>query len=184
MLTEESQYSDDHLLQQIAAGNTDALGKIIRRYQGQVLTLAYRSVQNWSDAEDIAQESFVRVFKSACRFQGQSVFKTWLYRIVINLCIDNQRSRKSNISLDTIAPSIEAKHNPDLLEIKEISQIVQNAIQNLPEHQKVALILHRYENLSHAEISAVTGWTKSAVESLLVRAYGNLREMLKNLKKM
>jgi RNA polymerase sigma-70 factor (ECF subfamily) len=182
MRTEEPHYSDEYLLKQIAAGNTAALGTIAQRYQTMVLSLAYRNTQNWTDAEDIAQEAFIRVFKSADSYQGRSGFKTWLYRIVVNLCLDHHRSKKTNLSLETVDVHVAAKSSPNLLETAEISAMVQRAIHNLPQKQKIAVILHRYENLSHPEISDVTGWTISAVESLLVRAYGNLREALKKLK--
>jgi RNA polymerase sigma-70 factor (ECF subfamily) len=182
MDTDQPQDSDEHLLKQIAAGNTAALGTIAQRYQTMVLSLAYRNTRNWNDAEDIAQEAFIRVFKSADSYQGRSGFKTWLYRIVVNLCLDHHRSKKSHISLDAIDTHVAAKSSPDLLETAEISTMVQHAIHHLPEKQKIAVILHRYENLSHPEISDVTGWTISAIESLLVRAYGNLRETLRKLK--
>jgi RNA polymerase sigma-70 factor (ECF subfamily) len=94
--------------------------------------------------------------------------------------MDHHRKNKSAVPLDKVAEEIVSKTPADALETGEISAIVQKAVSQLPEKQKIAVLLHRYENLSHAQICEVTGWTKSAVESLLVRAYGNLRETLKN----
>jgi RNA polymerase sigma-70 factor (ECF subfamily) len=175
--------SDKKLLEQIVAGNIKALSQIVDRYQEMVLSLAFRNIQNWDDAEDIAQETFLRVYKSADQYQGRSSFKTWLFRIVVNLCMDHRRKKKPNISLETVATDLASESIPDSLETDEISAIVQRAVSNLPDRQRTALILHRYENLTHADISEVTGWSISAIESLLVRAYGNLRKTLGDLKK-
>ena len=174
--------SDETRIRQMAAGDPDALVDMMNRYQDVALSLAYRNTQNWTDAEDIVQESFLRIFKSAAHYQGQSSFKTWLYRIVVNLCIDHQRKKKTGVSLDTTAMDISAQAESDPLETQETAAIVQKAVHELPERQRVALILHRYENLSHAQISETTGWSRSSVESLLVRAYENLRNKLEGLK--
>lgn len=170
--------SDEKLITQIAAGSDEALRQLTSRYESMVLSLAYRHTQQWADAEDIAQEAFIRVFTSAARYKGQSGLKTWLYRIVVNLCMDHHRKKKPNVSLEAVRTDFAAQADPDRLEVDETAAIVRKAIGQLPERQKTALILHRYENLSHAEIGAATGWSQSAVESLLVRAYGNLRKTL------
>ncbi len=175
---EKTPLSDEKLLEQIAAGDTDALGQLASRYESMVLSLAYRHTQQWADAEDIAQEAFIRVFTSAARYKGQSGFKTWLYRIVINLCMDHHRKKKPAASLEAVTADFISQSEPDCLEVSETAEIIRKAISQLPERQKIALILHRYEHLSHAEISDATGWSQSAVESLLVRAYGNLRKTL------
>ena len=174
--------SDEKLMQQVAAGNADALAQLAARYQDIALSLAFRNTQNWTDAEDIAQEAFIRVFKAAGRYKGHSGFKTWLYRIVVNLCMDHHRRTKSNISLEAIDTDVPAETDPDTLQAAETAQIVQKAVNELPERQKIVLLLHRYEDLTHAQISDATGWTPSAVESLLVRAYGNLRQKLGKFK--
>lgn len=171
--------TDENLIAQIAGGNTQALGCIAERYQDRVLSLAYRNTRNWTDAEDIAQEAFIRVFKAAKCYKGQANFKTWLYRIVVNLCMDHHRKKKNNVSLESVTTDFASGTAPDRLETSETAAVVQKAVSALPERQRITLILHRYENLTHAEISASTGWSQSAVESLLVRAYGNLRETLK-----
>lgn len=175
---EQPQISDEHLLAQMAAGSTQALGQIVERHQDNVLSLAYRYTQNWPDAEDIAQETFIRVFRAAKKYKAQSGFRTWLYRIVVNLCMDHHRKNRPAVSLAIVTAEMASKTASDPLETDEIAALVQKAVSELPERQKMALILHRYENLTHARISETTGWSPSAVESLLVRAYGNLREKL------
>ena len=175
----DSQISaDEQLLDQIAAGDTEALSQIVDRYQEIALSLAFRHTQNWTDAEDIAQEAFLRVFKSATKYKGDSTFKTWFYRIVVNLCLDNQKKDKPKLSLDMTQAEDLLINESNPLEQNEIAKIVQKAVYELPERQRIALILHRYEELSHSQISQSTGWSRSAVESLLVRAYENLRNKL------
>jgi len=111
------------------------------------------------------------------------MFTTWLYRIVVNLCLDEKRKRARNgTSLDDMTIEARAEPDRDPTERKELSQLVQAAIAELPERQRITLVLHRYDGLSHAQIAQVTGWTPSAVESLLVRAYANLREKLGKIK--
>ena len=173
--------SDEQLIKRIAAGDTAALGVIVDRYQEVALSLAYRNTQNWADAEDIAQEAFIRVFKAASRYKADSSFKTWFYRIVVNLCLDSQRKNRPGISLDSVQVDMASEDCPDTVQQGEMAKIVQKAIYNLPERQRIALVLHRYENLSHSQIAEATGWSRSAVESLLVRAYENLRNKLEGL---
>lgn len=175
---DQPQSSDEQLLRQVAAGNTHALGQIAERYQQMVLSVAFRYARNWADAEDIAQETFLRVYNAAGRYRGHSEFKTWLFRIVVNLCMDHHRKSRPIVSLESVTATAAADASPDPLEAGELSAQVQQAVSELPERQKIALILHRYENLSHIQISEATGWSQSSVESLLVRAYGTLREKL------
>ena len=180
---EKPSENDEILIKQIVAGNRHAFEQLVHRYQDMALSLAYRNMQNWADAEDIVQEAFIRVFKSANRFKVQSTFKTWLYRIIVNLCIDHQRKKKSSISLDIMAMDVVSQSVPDSSEKQETAAIVRKAVQELPERQRIALILHRYENLTHSQISDATGWSRSTIESLLVRAYGKLRKKLERSKK-
>ena len=83
--------SDEKLMGSIASGDMSALGELARRYQGQVLALAYRILGRWDLAEDVGQETFLRVYKAANRYKARAKFTTWVYRIVVNLCIDEQR---------------------------------------------------------------------------------------------
>ncbi|MCK4999757.1 MAG: RNA polymerase sigma factor [Anaerohalosphaera sp.] len=181
-MTNTNDQTDANLMANLASGNNSALATLADRYHKKIITLAYRMLNNRASAEDIAQETFLRVLRSAKSYKPDAKFSTWLYRIAVNLCIDAQRKASSrNISLDAAQPQLAANQPPSALQQAETTQIVQNAIQNLPQRQKTAIILHRYDNLTHAQISEVTGWTKSATESLLVRAYANLREKLKHL---
>lgn len=177
--------SDTELMARLSRGEVSAIGELARRHQGRVLEIAFRTLGHWDLAEDVAQETFLRVYRAAKTYQPQARFTTWLYRIVVNLCLDEQRRRsKAAVPLETIAPEgLPAPHeNP--AEKKELSELVRAAVWELPERQRLAVVLHRYDGRSHTEISEITGWSEAAVESLLVRAYANLREKLAKLKNL
>ena len=175
--------TDTELMTRLAAGDMAALGDLVRRHQDKVLSLSYRLLRDWHRAEDVAQETFLRVYSAAKHYKPKAKFTTWLYRIVVNLCFDEQRKRaKTAAPLEYAASEVLAESDCDAAERKEVVGLVKTAVNELPERQRLAVILHRYDGLSHAEIGEVTGWTKSAVESLLVRAYANLREKLGEMK--
>jgi len=177
----DSQTTETELMRRLASGEIEVLSEIVKKYQDKVLSLAYRFLNDWTKSEDIAQETFLRIYKAAGSYKPQAKFNTWLYRIVVNLCLDEQRKQsKAPISIEEINNQVDDSQS-NSLERKETVALVQNAINELPERQKLAVILHRYESLSYDQISEVTQWSKSAVESLLVRAYANLREKLKKI---
>ncbi len=175
--------NDTELMTRLAAGDMAALGDIARRHQDKVLSLSYRVLGDWHRAEDVAQETFLRVHRAAKNYKPKAKFTTWLYRIVVNLCFDEQRKQaKTAAPLEDAALEVLAASDSNAAERKEVVELVKTAVNGLPERQRLAVILHRYDGLSHGEISEVTGWTQSAVESLLVRAYANLRENLGKMK--
>jgi RNA polymerase sigma-70 factor, ECF subfamily len=179
----EQELNDAELMAHLAAGQASALGELARRHQGRVLELAFRTLGHWDLAEDVAQETFLRVYRAAERYRPQAKFTTWLYRIVVNLCFDEQRRwAKSTVPLESVAPEGLPASHANSAERKEIAELVRTAVQELPERQRMAIVLYRYEGLNHAQISEVTGWSQSAVESLLVRAYATLRGKLAKIK--
>jgi len=170
---------DSLLVRSIADGHLDALEPLVRRHQDNVRRLAYRFLGRWGDADDVAQEAFLRVVCAAPRYQPTARFTTWLHRIVVNLCLDARRRQTRFVAADP--PDLPADPPADVLERDETVRRVREALDSLPERQRMAVILHRYEGESHREIAEVTGWSESAVESLLVRAYANLRRTLADL---
>jgi len=173
---------DAELVAAVGAGDMAALGELVHRHQDKAVGLAYRVLGRWDSAEDIAQEAFLRVHRSARRFKPKAKFTTWLYRIVVNLCLDlRRRDARAPVAmperLDLAAP-----RGDDELEARERGEIVRAAVAELPRRQRVVLALHRYQGLSHREVAEATGWSASAVESLLVRAYARLRTRLARLK--
>jgi RNA polymerase sigma-70 factor (ECF subfamily) len=127
-------------------------------------------------ADDICQETFLRVLRGARSYQPAAAFTTWLHRIVVNLCLD--RAKRPKLALLNEDPPADLATPDAPLRREEQTAAVQRAIAALPERQRIALVLHRFQGLSHAQVAESTGWTESAVEALLVRAYAQLRERL------
>ncbi len=165
----------------IAQGDRDALAQLVRRHQPSVLSTAFRILRRWDQAEDVAQEAFLRVHRAAPKYVPSAAFTTWLYRIVVNLCRDALRKRRPDLEPPAELSDGRAPRPGSELEGDERARAVRTAIAQLPERQCTAVILHRYAGLSHAEIAQTTGWTVPAVESCLVRAYAHLRETLADL---
>jgi RNA polymerase sigma-70 factor (ECF subfamily) len=170
--------SDEELVARLAAGEQAALVEIVRRHQARALRIAFHTVGQRALAEDIAQEAFLRVWRGAGRFQARASFKSWFYRIIVNLCLDAKRQRTPESREQLEAPDCSQAEPPHALVDLERQSLVRRAVAELPERQRVALVLHRYSDLSLLEIGHATGWTESAVESLLVRAYAALRKQL------
>lgn len=172
---------DAELMRLVGGGDRRALASLVRRHQQRVLQIAHRSLGDPAAAEEIAQEAFIRVWRSAARYQPQAQFTTWLYRIVVNLCLDFRRRRR-HASIDAAGADAPAGEEPSAeLEREELSRTIQRVVADLPDRQRVALVLHRFSGLSLAEVCSVTGLSDSAVESLLVRAYAALRKKLEYL---
>ena len=173
---------DEKLMADLAAGDMAALGALVRRHQDALVAFAARMLGRRDLAEDVAQEAFVHVHRAARRYRPEAKFTTWLYRIAANLCRDAQRrASRAPASLDEeTAPGRDP--GPDPLEARERIERVRRAVAALPERQRLAVTLHRYQGLSHREIAQVAECSESAVESLLVRAYAALRQALADLK--
>ena len=169
--------SDAEEMFRLGEGDVDALGRLVRRHQEKVLALAYRLQESWNQAEEIAQEVFLRMRGAAQRSVPEVEFTTWLYRIVVNLCFDRERrKRRYRASKKGGAGSSGDRNAESDTEVDSRSEIIRQAAGGLPVRQRTMLVLHRYHNLSRRQIAYVTCCSISAVESLLVRAYANLRK--------
>jgi RNA polymerase sigma-70 factor (ECF subfamily) len=166
----------------VAQGDRDALSVLVTRHQAKVLGLAYRFLGQPELAEDVAQDVFLRVWQKAARFRPEARFTTWLYRLTANLCWDRRRRAMREARARAEVPERGSAAEPAVaVDIQERVQRVRRAVANLPDRQRLAVILHRYAGLSHREIAEVTGWSGKAVESCLVRAYESLRKSLSDL---
>jgi RNA polymerase sigma-70 factor (ECF subfamily) len=180
--TTVNQPADAELMARVAADDMAALGDLVRRHQGKVLALAIRTLGRPDLAEDVAQDVFVKVYRAAPAYTPQAAFTTWLYRIVVNCCLDALRKhRRAAAPLDRAADVPAADDAAGNLERNEQAARVRRALNALPERQRLVVLMHRYQDLSHRQIAETTGWSESAVESLLVRAYANLRAALADL---
>ncbi len=179
-------YTDEQLMLILGQGQTQALEELIHRYQSKAMGLVYRNLGNWDLAEDLSQEAFLRVFRAAPRYRPEARFSTWFYRIVANLCTDEVRKsiRRGTENPDQLEFVAGHKHHDPVVaqHRKEKQDAVQQAIAALNERERMAVILHRFEGLSHKDIAEILDSTAAAVESLLVRAYRKLRQSLTDFK--
>ena len=172
------------LMRRMAGGDRAAFSEIIRTHQERVWAVAFRFTQRRDDADDISQEAFIRLWNTAPRWEPAALLSTWLYRVVTNLCLDFHRKQaRAPASLTGIAEPA-APSSEDELESQENVARVRRAVAALPERQRMAVILHRFEGLSYQQVAQTTGWGEAAIESLLSRAYAALRQQLADLQSL
>lgn len=173
--------SDEELVVGLGRGRMAMLGELVRRHQQAALRLAFRSLGDWHLAEDVVQESFLRVNRAARKYRPDAKFGTWFYRIVVNLCMDElrKRRRRSEASAEIAAEAPGTTDDPNHQEeAAERRQAVHRALEQLNERERLAVVLHRFEGHSHRQIAEIMETSASAVESLLVRTYRKLRQEL------
>ena len=179
---------DFSLIRAIQAGDHKAFESLVRRYQNQVANLIYVTMGNSDDVDDIAQEVFIRVYRSLPRFKFDASFFSWIYRITKNLCIDEIRKRKIRrvLSLDFLTEDALEKSRKNKEDITpsdsilsdERRQIVQTALQRLkPEHRDI-LVLREYKDLGYSEIAETLDISLEAVKSRIFRARSELKILL------
>lgn len=183
----EEENEDVRLMQLVSRGDMGAFEQLVERHQTLVAGTVARMLGSNSDVEDIAQQVFIRVWKSAGRYVPRAKFTTWLLKITRNLVFNELRRTKRHThvplqpepGVDEIPLKDESNSAPDasLLEI-ELQRTIEHAIMKLPETQRMALILRRYEELSYEEIGEVLNLSVPAVKSLLFRARTELRARL------
>jgi RNA polymerase sigma-70 factor (ECF subfamily) len=181
---------DIRLMEKVRAGDTDAFRELVEAHQQRVIGTVTRMIGDHNDAEDLAQQIFVRVWKSAPRWEPTAKFTTWLYTILRNLVFNEcrRRARHKTTSLDAATddedhPQQFADGNvksPDTTMLDaEMQDAIERAIQELPEAQRMAVIMRRYQDVSYEAIGEVLDLTVPAVKSLLFRARTDLREKLR-----
>lgn len=176
----------------VKQGDAAAFTTLVEKYKQPVMNVVFRTLRDESEAEDLAQNVFVQVWKSAPRYEITAKFSTWLFTITRNLCLNEirRRSRHPAESLDAPHPEQEdqPRHQfedaknispPETLLEGELEDKVGEAIAALPEHQRTALLLCRQDELSYEEIAAVLGCSVSATKSLIHRGRETLKDRLK-----
>jgi RNA polymerase sigma-70 factor (ECF subfamily) len=173
----------------LAAGHDSALSSLMDRHSERLFCYLVRQLNNETDAADLAQETFVRVYQNRARFRSAQRFSTWLYAIATNLLRDrfrwNKRHRQVSLDAETeIGSSLQDTLRDRLaspseqLETSERAEEVRGAVQSLPVELRTPLILSEYEGMSHAEIAEVLNCSAKAIEVRLYRARGQLRKQL------
>jgi RNA polymerase sigma-70 factor, ECF subfamily len=183
---------DAALMLLVKQGDSGAFTALVEKYKQPVLNIVYRTLRDETEAEDLAQNVFVQVWKSAPRYQITAKFSTWLFTITRNLCLNEirRRSRHPAESLDAPHPTQEDQPRHQIEDLKnaappetllrgELAAKVEEAIGDLPENQRTALLLCRQEELSYEEIAEVLGCSVSATKSLIHRGRETLKDRLK-----
>ena len=188
--------SEQNLIDQLQVGNQAAFSRLLDDYQQKVFGTCISFIPNKEDAEDVAQEVFLEVFKSISKFKGDSKLSTWIYKIATNKCLEFIRKKNSKkrfafmqtilgneIPFDKTSYFTEVNHPGILLENKERSAIIFKAINTLPESQRVIFTLAKIDGKSYQEIIEITGKSLSSLESVMFRAKNGLQEKLANFYK-
>src|ERR1700722_16671525 len=182
--------SDVQLMLDVKAGDEASFDFLLQKYRLPLVNFLYRMVRDTATAEDLAQEVFLRVYRARKQYTPSAKFTTWLFRIATNLALNSVRDnryRKLETSLDApveddVAPVMELR-SPDMridehLMERARAEIIRRAIWSLPEKQRAAVLLHKYEEMDYGEIAKIMECSESALKSLLFRAYETLRVQL------
>jgi RNA polymerase sigma-70 factor (ECF subfamily) len=159
-------------------GEREAFDLLVERYQRPVYRLCYRFVNNHEDANDLAQDVFLKAYKALGGFRGDSSFSTWLYRIAVNTCLNFRAARRPETDELPESRRDGAPSATERLEREDEAARVRAAVLRLPEKQRATLILKIYHDLTHEEVAAVLGSTVGTVKANLFHALGNLRRLM------
>ena len=177
---EHPEITDSDLAQRLQSGDESAFDVLLERHKRPVLNFVYRLFGDEAEAEDVAQEVFIRVYQKIKSYRPAEKFTTWLFAIARNFCLDRLRHRQRHPT----AP-LESAPEPSAVsrdvQMREIGSTIAAAIQQLPEDQRTAIVLAEYHGQSHAEIAGIMGCSEKAVESRLYRAKIALRQQLAHL---
>jgi len=184
--------TDAEVMLQVKAGDDSAFAYLVQKYRRPMVNFMYRMAHNAAGAEDLAQEVFLRVYRSRETYEASAKFTTWLYRIATNLAVNHARDTRherpeNTVSLDE--PNEESGRTLDLpdaapsveqnLVLRERLAAIRGRVQALPERQRIAVLMHKYQQMDYRQIAEVLKLSESATKSLLFRAYETLREQLK-----
>lgn len=183
---------DAELMLRVREGDTTSFALLLERHRGPVIHFLYRMIQNQAVAEELAQEVFLRVYRSRATYEPTAKFTTWLFRIATHLALNwirDQKNEKGQESLDqelndggAVRQVPDRQLNIEQMLLREARmEEVRRAIAMLPEKQRAAVLMHKYQDMEYSQIAKVLSCSESAVKSLLFRAYETLRARLAHL---
>lgn len=179
-------HEDSYYIEKVLAGQANYFSYIVDKYQDIVFSIALKVLKNREEAEEMAQESFIKAYKSLGSFKGKAKFSTWIYRITYNTCISETRKKKQHFtSTDDIQIKDEAEEmNLDGIPEENRAEVIQAALKKLPEDEYTLVLLYYFEEQSIEDICKVTGLSESNAKVKLYRArkklYTILNDMLKD----
>ncbi|PYX83509.1 MAG: RNA polymerase subunit sigma-24 [Acidobacteria bacterium] len=184
--------TDAEVMLRVKAGDEPAFDYLVQKYRRPMVSFMYRMAHNAAAAEDLAQEVFLRVYRSRASYEASAKFTTWLYRIATNLAVnharDTRHERPENMaSLDepdeqtgtTMDVADTSPNVEERLVRQERLKAIRQSVENLPERQRLAVLMHKYQQMDYKQIGEVLKLSESATKSLLFRAYETLRQQLK-----
>ena len=188
----EGALSDAEMMLRVKAGDDAAFDYLVEKYRRPIIGFMYRMAHNAAAAEDLAQEVFLRVYRSRGSYEPSAKFSTWLYRIATNLGVnfarDTRHERPENV-MNLDEPDSETGQAPDLADKspnveeeivrRERLAAIRNKVEALPERQRMAVLMHKYQQMDYRQIAEVLKLSESATKSLLFRAYETLRQELR-----
>ncbi len=185
--------TDAEIMLAVAAGDEAGYNYLVTKYHRQIIHFLFRMVHNEAVAEELAQEVFLRVYRSRESYRAEAKFSTWLYRIATNLAVNHARDTKNERMAQTLeldAPDAESGTMPEVADDdpnveqrmlrEERMAAIRAQVKALPERQRMAVLMHKYQEMDYRQIGEVLKLSESATKSLLFRAYQTLRERLKD----
>ena len=185
-------YTDAEVMLRVKAGDQSAFDYLVQKYRRPLVSFMYRMARNTAAAEDLAQEVFLRVYRSRATYEASAKFTTWLYRIATNLAVNHARDTRHErpevtVSLDepdeetgtTLDVADSTVSAEEALVRRERMAAIRGKVEALPERQRLAVIMHKYQQMDYKQIADVLKLSESATKSLLFRAYETLREQLR-----
>ncbi len=185
--------TDAEIMLRVKAGDDAAFNLLVEKFRRPMIGFMYRMTHNAATAEELAQEVFLRVYRSRASYEANAKFTTWLYRIATNLAVNNARDTRherpevtvnidesddeTGLTVDVPDSSLNAEQ--EILRRERLAAIKRH-VQSLPERQRMAVLMHKYQNMDYKQIAGVLHLSESATKSLLFRAYETLREKLKD----
>ena len=184
---------DAELMLRVRDGDTLCFGQLLDRHRGSVVNFMYRMVQNQAIAEEPGQEVFLRVYRSRATYEPTAKFTTWLFRIATHLALNSLRDRKNERRQESLDQGLvegaprQVQDGTRTVEESLLWQArldeIRHAIESLPDKQRAAVLMHKYQEMDYAQIASVLGCSESAVKSLLFRAYESLRARLSHFRR-